>query len=221
MTHLLAPADREIDRRRLGFGRQLGGQEDRRPQRGKRHVRPAACRPRCGRRLRCDSDRSVCGTATVLARLSSAPSGTSRHRARHPATAIRQSRSRATLVAQRFREHARIGFERGTRQAGPRSGIAASDSNSTPVREIGRSRAGSVSRARALSIHGRPAAGRSSAPTNVGASSPARPFSSASNTALVLGHARPTGLPATDALQIVAPAGSVIFRKLRWLLRTA
>ena len=57
--------------------------------------------------------------------------------------------------------------------------------------------------------------------TKAGASSPARAFFKASSTAWPSATPGRTGVPATDALQMVAPGGSVTFRKLRWLFRIA
>ena len=56
---------------------------------------------------------------------------------------------------------------------------------------------------------------------NVGASSPARPFSSGSSRASASAVPGRIGRPPTFALHTVEPGGSVTFRKLRWLFRTA
>ncbi len=89
------------------------------------------------------------------------------------------------------------------------------------MREMGRSSAGSDTFSRPFSDHATALVIYRISTANAGASSPPRDFSSGKSRLPSGDCPGRTGFPASVTLHTVAPAGSVTFTKLRWLLRTA
>ena len=208
MVSLLHAPDKQIDAGCAGLGGQFGCQEHRRTER----------RERRADRQRADDDAAA---GFVLEAIDKAPAVRQWRRASDERSTARRRRLVEAAPGEARPRTGRDRCPRETVRAAALHESAASSATRRPVRDTGRSSAGSLDAGVSL-VHPSVSLLEVQQLDDETSAPPRRaPFSSGRSTALASATPGRIGRPPTCALQMVEPAGSVAFRKLRWLLRTA